>query len=300
VELTVRSTQPHILAKDLSGFDTVLAEYTTSFNAGDRNRAENLRLAASMINETVILPGDTFSLNQHLGQRTVERGFKEAGTIVDGELVPTPGGGVCQVATTIYNVVLLAGMQVTERQHHSRPIPYVPAGRDATISWGGPDLKFRNNLKHPVILLLSAQDGRLTARLLGNREDKVEVELVRSGFKTIPKVEQWLLDPTLKPGEVRVKENGRNGTQVTLSRIIKKNGRAMKTEILHTDVYKPAPKVVLVGPQAKSPSQEGTEAAGSKVWDAQTLPQVQTREGNVGSARRQGQNAPLRSGPQDR
>lgn len=247
-KLVVRTTAPAIRAAQLKGFDTVLARYSTSFNSSDRNRTQNLRLAASLVNETVMLPGQTFSLNARLGPRTMSRGFEKAGTIVDGELVPTPGGGVCQIATTIYNAVLLAGMQVTERHHHSRPIPYTPAGRDATVSWGGQDLKFRNNLKHPVILLVATEGNRLRASLLGNHEDKVDVELIRSGFKSIPRAEKEVVDPTLPPGTRKVEKSGRDGVQVTLRRVIRKDGKVLKDEVLHTDVYRPETRVIRVGP----------------------------------------------------
>jgi len=257
-EIVVRTAKPAIVADDLRGFDTVLASYATSFSSGERNRTENLQLGASLLNETVLLPGQGFSLNQRLGPRSTDRGFKHAPTIVNGELVPTPGGGVCQIATTLYNVVLLAGMRVTERHHHSRPIAYTPAGRDATISWGGADLKFRNDLKHPVLLLVTADESRMRARLLGNHEDDYEVELARSGFKSVPRQEKEVLDPTLKPGERKIEKPGRNGTQVTLARTIRRGGQVLKKEVLHTDVYAPETRIVRVGPQAPGAPWSGT------------------------------------------
>lgn len=252
-KLVVDTVEPRLKAHDLQHIDAVLAEYSTRFNPAERNRTHNLKLGATMLDGTVLRSGEEFSLNRALGPRTKERGFKKAPTIINGELVPTYGGGVCQIATTLYNAVLLAGMKVTERHHHSRPIPYTPAGRDATIVYDRLDLKFVNNLSHPVMLQVAADDGRFRVRVLGNHEDKRDVQLVRSGFRSVPKPVKEIPDPALPHGERKVEKKGRPGTRVTLTRIFKREGRVEKKEVLHTDVYAPEPMIVRVGTGQPAP-----------------------------------------------
>lgn len=248
VELVVHTAQPAIKADDLRGFDTVLAEYSTPFDAAKEKRTHNLRLGIAKVNETVLLPGQSFSLNEALGPRLASRGWQEAPTFVNGEVVNTPGGGVCQIATTLYNAALLAGLKITERHAHSMPVAYVPRGRDATVAWGGPDLRFVNNLSHPILILGWTAGNRLYVRIIGSKEDKVEVELVRSGVETIPAGHKEVPDPSLPPGKKVVERRGHAGARATLIRVIKRDGEEVKREVLHTDYYAPQPKVVRVGP----------------------------------------------------
>lgn len=262
VELVVRTAQPAIKAADLRGFDTVLAEYSTPFDAAKEKRTHNLRLGIAKVNETVLLPGQSFSLNEALGPRLASRGWQEAPTFVNGEVVNTPGGGVCQIATTLYNAALLAGLKVTERHAHSMPVPYVPRGRDATVAWGGPDLRFVNSLSHPILILGWTAGNRLYVRIIGSKEDKVEVELVRSGVETIPAGYKEIPDPSLPPGKKVVEKKGRAGARATLTRVIKRDGQEVKREVLHTDFYAPQAKVVRVGPAVPPAARPGQPAAG--------------------------------------
>ncbi|MBC7288236.1 MAG: VanW family protein, partial [Armatimonadetes bacterium] len=248
IELVVRPIYPRVRADDLRHLDCVLSEFSTPFNPSQSNRTHNLRLAAAAINETVIMPGEQFSLNAALGPRITDRGYKDAPTYVNGRSVPTPGGGVCQVATTLYNAALLAGLKITERHHHSRPVPYCPAGRDATVSYGSLDLKLVNNLKHPILLLCWTEGNRLHVSFVGSCEDDTDVELVRSNLATVQRPVKEVPDPTLPPGKRVVEEKGSDGHRVTLTRIISRNGQVLRREVLHTDVYQPWPKIVRVGP----------------------------------------------------
>ena len=129
--------------------DTVaLSAFSTSFKGsvyGKKNRVFNIEKAAGLLNGVTVLPGDEFDMNLTLGARNGENGWREATAIRDATYVQEYGGGVCQVSTTLYNAVLMAELEVTERWHHSWPLGYVGIGRDATISTGGPNFKFVNN-----------------------------------------------------------------------------------------------------------------------------------------------------------
>lgn len=112
------------------------------------------------------MPGQSFSYNQTVGKRTIAAGFKVAGVYANGEVTEGVGGGICQVSSTLYNSVLLSNLEVVERHNHSFNPGYVPAGQDATVSWGGPDFKFKNNRSYPVRIVASVSGGTITVQIL--------------------------------------------------------------------------------------------------------------------------------------
>lgn len=147
VSATVRAEQVARL-----GITHLLARFTTEFDEARSNRAHNIRLAAQKVHGTVVAPGGVFSLNDVVGPRTEAAGFKEAPVIVEGQFVPGIGGGVSQVATTVFNAALLANLQVIERHHHALAVQYVPLGQDATVWYGLTDLRFRNVSSGPLLI----------------------------------------------------------------------------------------------------------------------------------------------------
>ena len=128
---------------------------------------DNVSVAAQYLAGTVILPGETFSLNRAIGPRTKARGFGYGPIYVNGHIDSAIGGGICKVATTMYNAVILADLQVIERHSHSMPVPYVPPGRDATIVWGAKDLRFKNNKKEAIVIWSETQNNTLFIALYG-------------------------------------------------------------------------------------------------------------------------------------
>ncbi|WP_152654840.1 VanW family protein [Oceanobacillus sp. CFH 90083] len=142
-----------------------LNRFTTRFREGNVERTRNIELAAAAINNTVIFPGEHFSFNEIVGERTRERGYLPAPVIVKGEFSEDIGGGICQVSSTLFNAVDLQGIEITERYAHSREVPYVPKGRDATVSWWGPDFAFRNKYNQPVLIQAAAKEGEMTVAI---------------------------------------------------------------------------------------------------------------------------------------
>lgn len=138
-----------------------LGEYTTYFKESNEERSHNIALSVDAINNHVVFPGEEFSFNKVVGERTVEKGYKKAPVIVKGELSEDIGGGICQVSSTLFNAVSLKGIQMTERYSHSREVPYVPPGRDATVSWWGPDFAFINQYDSPILIRAFSQHGKL-------------------------------------------------------------------------------------------------------------------------------------------
>ncbi len=255
-ELVIKEKQPEITEEMVAGFQTVLARYSTSFNPGREQRTHNLRLAMSMVNQKVVRPGERFSANAVIGERLEEKGYKSAPIFLEGEVVPSTGGGVCQVASTLYNAALLANLQINERHHHSRPVDYCPSGRDATLYYGQYDLKFTNTLKHPILMFGWIEGSRLHAAVIGHNDDKYDVELVRSDISTIGHGTKEIADPELEEGKREVEKPGRSGAKATLTRVIKKDGKAIDRQVLHHDTYAPQTEVVRVGTKKPEPKPE--------------------------------------------
>lgn len=145
-----------------------LGAYTTFYNPTNEERSTNIALSAEAIHGTVVFPGEVFSFNETVGERTEEKGYKRAPVIVQGEFAEDIGGGICQVSSTLFNAVDLHGIEMVERFTHSRSVPYVPPGRDATVSWWGPDFSFKNLYNEPIVLVAQAKNGILTIEILSS------------------------------------------------------------------------------------------------------------------------------------
>ncbi len=241
-----------------------LATFSTYFNTQNINRSSNLRIAASTLNGAVIPPGQEFSFNTAVGPREFSTGYKEALIILQNEFKPGIGGGICQVSSTLYNAVLLANLPILERHNHSVAVDYVPVGTDATVTYGGKDLRFKNDTDGPIVVKTIVQGGKLTVQLLGKRSGpavkvKIEREIIGvTDFKEIRKD-----DPELLLGEEKVDHEGTKGYRVrTYRTVYDEKGQLLKRELLSTDVYQPLHKLILVGtklpinPEQEPPAQE--------------------------------------------
>lgn len=152
-------------------FPDLLATYTTTYSTSKVNRSTNLKLAAQKINGTVLLPGETFSYNKVVGERTISAGFKEAGVYVNGELVDGLGGGICQISSTIFNAVLFANLKIEEIHYHPYVSSYVPIGRDATVAYGSKDFQFSNSRKYAIKIECTVSGGVAKCKIFGVKED---------------------------------------------------------------------------------------------------------------------------------
>ncbi|MEH7076762.1 VanW family protein [Neobacillus drentensis] len=153
LELPFLTVYPKVDSELLSDIRSMrIGRYVTSYNPRNKKRSNNIQLAATAINNHVVFPGETFSFNRVVGKRTAAKGYLRAPVIVKGEFSEDIGGGICQVSSTLYNAVDNAGMKIVERFSHSRKVPYIPPGRDATVSWYGPDFEFKNNYNQPILI----------------------------------------------------------------------------------------------------------------------------------------------------
>ena len=235
------------------GIREQVSSFTTDMGVSSSNRIHNVQLMADYIDGTIIHPGETFSFNDSVGPRTPERGFREGQMIVGSLLLPSIGGGVCQTATTLFNNAFDLGLPIVERHNHSFYISHYPTGRDATVSWGGPDLKFRNDMEHALLIKSSYTDSTLTFTFYGTEEGRT-VE-ARTGPQTNWKepTTSYALDPAAPPGSVRqVEGDHQRGFDVTVYRTVTNNGSVLRSDSFSSH-YIPVGDTAVYGPGAKIP-----------------------------------------------
>lgn len=166
MEVPLKRNYPRVDSELLSEIkENKIGGYVTQFKKSNQERTHNIKLSAKAIDNQVIFPGETFSFNKTLGERTEKKGYKRAPVIVKGEMAEDIGGGICQTSSTLYNAVDLKGIEIVERYSHSRSVPYVPSGRDATVSWWGPDFSFKNKRSQPVLIRAQAKDGKMEIKV---------------------------------------------------------------------------------------------------------------------------------------
>ncbi len=162
IEVPTHPLHPKVDSELLSDIRTkYIGGYITYYNRRNQERSNNIILATEALNNHVVFPGEIFSFNKVVGERTSEKGYLPAPVIVKGEVYEGVGGGICQVSSTLFNAVDRAGIQIVQRYSHSRRVPYVPPGRDATVSWYGPDFTFKNNYNQPILIRAKAHEGKV-------------------------------------------------------------------------------------------------------------------------------------------
>ena len=250
--------QPKVSTEDLraSIIGDVLGTFSSDFSSSSNDRAFNIQLACSKIHGYVLAPGEEFSYNDVVGPRTVEAGFRMANVYVGNTVQPGIGGGICQVSSTMFNAAVLADLDITQRLNHTLPVSYVPMGRDATVSYGSIDFKFKNT--YPTPIEISAEcEGRknvITIRGINNHpERKIEIVTQRTGT-TEPKVVQKK-DPELEEGEIKVEEKGTNGSSYIAYKVVYENGTEVSRNILCKSTYKGKDRIEIIGTKKPEPSE---------------------------------------------
>ncbi len=229
-------------------FPNILGTFTTRYDASNKNRSNNITLASEKINGTVILPGETFSYNQIVGKRTIDAGYKEAGAYAGGKVIQEVGGGICQVSSTLYNAVLYANLEIVDRSNHYFQTSYVDAGRDATVSWGTVDFKFKNNREYPIKIDAVSKNGVTKISIKGIKEEKEYEVVIQSEITSIiQKSVKYEEDPLLDSSVEQVEQEGHNGCTSKTYKILKFNGAIVSTELISTDYYHSLEKIIKKG-----------------------------------------------------
>jgi vancomycin resistance protein YoaR len=229
-----------------------LSTFTTDMGESSANRIWNVHLLGDYLDGTIVKAGQTFSYNKEVGPRTVERGFREGQMIFGGVLIPSIGGGVCQTATTVFNAAFEAGLPIRQRTNHSFYISHYPLGRDATVSWGGPDLVFKNDLEHAILIKVSYTDYTFTVSFYGTRQGRKVVSKTSSPTNyTQPKL-QYAVDPSAPRGSVTRTSGGGPGFDVNVHRKVFQDGKLLRQDDFFTR-YVPQNPTAIYGPGRTPP-----------------------------------------------
>lgn len=240
-------------------FRDTLAATETKLNPNEKSRTHNVELACNYINGTILNPGDEFSYNKVVGQRTAARGFREAGIFVSGRLEEGLGGGVCQPSSTLYMAVLRADLKVTERSNHGMTVSYTPLGEDATVSWGTLDFRFVNDTEYPIKILASREGSYCKMKIIGTKTTDKKVEIKTNTLSTTNWQTVRQLDTSLKPGTERVDQSGATGYRTETFKIITENGQTTTVKANDSN-YRKRDKLVLYNDSAQTSGEEGGEA----------------------------------------
>ncbi|MGI6686822.1 MAG: VanW family protein [Christensenellales bacterium] len=246
ISLTSTPVLPRVTSSDLQNSFAMLVSFSTKTTSDD-DRNYNIALAADALNGKTLMPGETLSFNEATGQRTIEKGYRGAPAIAGGVLIDDVGGGVCQVSSTLFNAVALAGMTIVERSPHAWPSSYVDKGMDATVNWPNLDFKFRNDKDTPVFLIAYYNKRKVTVELFGMRTGPGESIMLEAEVtsSTPPPYEPIMQqNPSLAPGTRQELKKPRTGYTVDTYRVFLRDGVAYRREKLFTSRYPMVQQVI--------------------------------------------------------
>ena len=228
----------------------LISAYTTT-TTKDKNRNTNIDLSARAISGRVVEPGEIFSFNAATGERTAEKGYKEAPAIAGGQSRDEVGGGVCQTSSTLFNAAVRADIEILERNPHAWPSSYIEKGFDATVNYPGLDMKFRNNTEWPIFIIAGYADRKVTVNIYGcSLGQDMKIDLESKQVKTLPKPSgvNYVVNTDLKPGESKTTVRGREGCVVETWKIWYRGNAEEKRELLFTTTYKAYQETVEYNP----------------------------------------------------
>lgn len=254
IQVVMKAVMPTVTKAHLAEAQTPLASFSTSYNNADLDRNENLKLASQKIN-IQLAPGEIFSLANQLEPITQAAGYRNSKVIVNGKLEEGIGGGVCQIASTLYNALLLSDVEIYSRANHSLPVAYVPLGRDATYASDIIDFKFRNNSEYPLFVEAYCENNHVIVNIFGYKGLKLEYDEIKFASEQIETIEppetKIIQDPELytdqKIQEVRPLE----GKKVKLYRLLYRNGQLIDKQLINTSTYRARGEVIRVGTKSR-------------------------------------------------
>lgn len=252
IDAVIAESDPAVTTEALESIQDVLGTFSTDFSSSGSSRSTNLRVGAEKINGALLMPGETLSGYERLQPFTTANGYKTAAAYENGQVVDSIGGGVCQIATTLYNTALLAELEITQRQNHSMTVSYVKPSRDAAIAGTYKDIKFTNNYDTPIYVEGYTQGRTLTFTIYGKetRDPNRQIEFISETLSRIgagaPKT---VVNPALPPGARKQVQSAHTGLRSRLWKVVKVNGVETERTLLSTDTYTASPAIVQVGPE---------------------------------------------------
>ena len=254
VELGARQPDLTTAEAHALGINEKLVAFTTDMGVSSSNRIHNVHLMADFIDGTLIKPGETFSFNEVVGPRTAERGFLEGQMIIGSLVLPSIGGGVCQTATTLFNDAFEIGLPILARTNHNLYLSHYPLGRDATVSWGGPDFQFKNDLKHGILIKTSYTDSTLTFTFYGTSEHRRVVSNTGAQTNWTSPGMNYAVDPNAPRGSAKVVSGtGEKGFDVTVDRTVYASSGAELRHDTFRSHYIPDSPTTVYGPGRTPP-----------------------------------------------
>ncbi len=250
IELPVVKTSPKTTLASLKkqNINSLLGEFQTTLNPHQTSRNNNIKIASNRIDGTVLTPGSIFSFDKIVGRRNQANGFQAATEIRNGNLAKGIGGGICQVATTLYNAFMSAGLPTLERHIHSNYIAAYPTGRDASIAEGRYDLKFENNTNSSVLIKVLVDNERLIIRIYGRKNNRVNTFTKPIVKKMVAYKIKYITDKTLPPGTSLIIQKGIAGRNISLERYVKSNdGKLLFKENIISH-YQPRTEIIKTAP----------------------------------------------------
>lgn len=246
--IPLKITKPEIVIEDLkynNFFPDKISKYSTMYDESNLNRSTNIKLATEKINGVILMPGETFSYNKTVGARTIKAGYKEAPVYMGGKVVDGIGGGICQVSSTLYNAILEANLEIVSRKNHYFITSYVSASRDATVSYGNIDFKFKNTRQYPIKIESTSQNGICQISIYGIKEEtEYEIEIQDKITEVIPYQTKYIENASLEKGTENQIQKGVDGYKSEAYRILKLNGQVISKTLLSKDSYNPLDRIV--------------------------------------------------------
>lgn len=248
IVLPVETDYPRGSREELSKVKDVLGTFTTSYSTSGPSRSQNVANGARLINGTVLYPGDTFSAYEVVSPFTTENGYEMAGSYLNGKVVDSLGGGICQVSTTLYNAVLLSELEVVERSNHSMIVTYVDPSADAAIAGTYKDFKFKNDTEAPVYIEGTTANKQITFTIYGEetRPANRTVKYISQTLSTTEPGVMIVADPG-QPIGYRVVESAHRGVQAELYKHVYVNGVEESVTKVNKSTYNASPRTVVVG-----------------------------------------------------
>lgn len=254
IDLVTVVTQPRAAGADLDKVGDLLGTATTSYKSSGAARSGNVQRGASLINGTLLYPGDEFSTYQVISPITIENGYFMAASYENGQVVESPGGGICQVSTTLYNAVLKSELEVTQRSNHSMIVTYVDPSKDAAIAGTYKDFKFVNNTEYPVYIEGITEEKKITFNIYGveTRDSSRSVEYVSETVSETEPTTQ-LRATSDNFGSISKTQSSHKGVVAQLWKIVYNNGVEQSREVVNHSTYSMSPTVISVGTANASP-----------------------------------------------
>lgn len=249
VTIELESSKPKITREDLSKVKGIMGSFSTNYGSSPAGRSHNIEISTKAIDGTIIMPGEIFSFNDVVGDRTAERGYQEAGTYVGNKVEPGIGGGICQVSTTIYRAAMKANLRSVERTNHSMAVGYAQPGLDATVAYGYLDYKFKNSYDFPIYIQGIISNKIVTYNIYGDPSglNGKTYDMVNEILETIPPQVKVVEDNTLEEGKEINEGGGMTGYKARSYQITYENGKEVNRELIGTDIYANVDTVIKKG-----------------------------------------------------